>query len=1061
MATFTQTFYPLNGSPSNSTTIKPGLWWNYAKTDSGYSRTSAGSSNDLKKVETFTLTGLPSGVKINSITVEWFTTATRNNGNIYGSYYGWGKGIVYAGTVVDSKAIKAESDTYSGNTSWGQGKMVIPSDRISEYYNSNTKTLSCLFHYGISYPPKSPTSLSGLGQVGYNETTCYWWDIKITVDYIFPYTTLSTPSVTTGTVKLAPKGKTTLRWGASSNLTGGTNKVASYGIYRNGQEIATIDKEETEYTIEYDKDSYSDKEYYYQVRANSSEPGYESALSNRLTIQFCKKISPPSLTLYTDKNNTQATDIYIGKEGQPRITIAWGSLKSFGGKYDSITEISLSNINKSISTSNTSFTLPEDTVLNETTKYTLSITMSSTQTTEATVTVHVLEVGEVKFTSISSNGVGISLDPNDSTEKTTGPNIELKWNALERADGIDKIEYMLEINGSKGIFNTQSQNSLEEFNIIPYAKNDTEYTCSITPKVEATYGGYSLGSSNIITLKRMTQLIVADDDVTFSTDTESNSYSWQKVIMEVKKKERYKTVIFCYKRSEENDTSLQKNSYEFSENETLSYTHQLNESEYLNGTEIEYSVIIKDKYGEEATKTKTIRRYKVPEIEIEEVEQDSAAEGAEEVHVQFKAKDEYANPNGETGFCSIFMGYKGQWVQLQNSEGSKFNCNIIPNISTSNTIKNLLVSYGSFKDVLTTLAQELKDFTVSIPKIEFKIRVWNSDIWNTESTKEYENEEPPYAEKLLKDPIGINYRREITNLTLTCEGYTEDEIDEQGKQYFSSGGVLTFTVGASFLGIDGEEAKDKLTYKITKNNDIIIKDNKDVLEDINSDTTYSYAVTATTPYKDGSTEKSKEILINVRRYLAPTISVSNLVLDDTEGLSGTIDYTINGSDDKNSPNENIGNITIVFEGEGIEREEVSFSIINSGKYPFKIPVQEQKTQVTVTFTIKTISTGGIEKTAYYGPVLIKSMGIPFAIRKEGIGVHAPKDFNPGHEDAALKVVGNSDTNTIAEFVNNSNRQGSNISLNFNDTKVYLSLQIDENGEPYFAVLFDGIKKEET
>lgn len=49
------------------------------------------------------------------------------------------------------------------------------------------------------------------------------------------------------------------------------------------------------------------------------------------------------------------------------------------------------------------------------------------------------------------------------------------------------------------------------------------------------------------------------------------------------------------------------------------------------------------------------------------------------------------------------------------------------------------------------------------------------------------------------------------------------------------------------------------------------------------------------------------------------------------------------------------------------------------------------------------------------------MGIPFAIRKEGIGVHAPKDFNPGHEDAALKVVGNSDTNTIAEFVNNSNR----------------------------------------
>ena len=293
--------------------------------------------------------------------------------------------------------------------------------------------------------------------------------------------------------------------------------------------------------------------------------------------------------------------------------------------------------------------------------------MSSTQTVEATVTVHILEVEEVNFTSITSNGININLKSSDLTEKTTGPNIKLEWNTLEKTDGIDKIKYILEINSSGGgNFSVDTEQSLEELNIKSYIKNGEEYTCSITPEIEATYGGYSLGNPYTITLKRTAELKVADDDVTFSTDTKSNNYSWQKVIMEVKKKERYKTVIFCYKRSEEKDTSLQKNSYEFGENEALSYTHQLIGSEYSNGTEIVYSIIIKDKYGEEVTKTKTIRRYEKPKIEIEEVKQDSAAEGAEKVHVQFKAKDAYANPNGKTGFCSIFMGYKGEWIKLEN-----------------------------------------------------------------------------------------------------------------------------------------------------------------------------------------------------------------------------------------------------------------------------------------------------------------------------------------------------------------------------------------------------------
>lgn len=1021
MAIITQTFFPLQNTPSSSTEIIPGLRWTYEKTDSGYSRTSSSGKDGLQKVYNFTLDKLPSGAKVNSITVEWFTTATRNSNKISGDYYGWNEGRVFSGTT--TSGIEGTVSAY-GDGAWGQGKLSIPNNSIGSCYNSSTRVLSCLFFYDISYPPRSPTTIpTGAGKEGSNNTYCYWWDIKVTVDYTPPYSTLTTPSVTTSTVTIGPSQKAVLSWGGSSSS--GSNTITGYAIYKNGSQFDTVGEGVRSYDISYDNDL-SDSERYYQVQAISSATDYNSALSNRLTVRYYKKLVMPSLKLYTNINNSQANTIYIGKKNQPTVTATWGSLSSFGGKYDSIANISLTN-GESITSSDSSTILSE---IKETTTYTLNIEMASGQSGSITATVSVL-----------NNIRKAAFIPNLYEDGKTGPRINIEWEALEAIPG-GNISYELKVENKENenyISQTVLGNSYSNLDITSCVENSEKYICSITPKVEASYGGYSLGQSDILSLKRAAKPVVVSADgetsyITFITDTKSPVYSWLKVKMDVTNN-GYSSVTF-----KAGDKILKE--HIFTGGETSSdYIHEL-DANYPNGAETEYKVIVRNSYGEEHIETKSIRRYKKPTITIENISQDAG----ETIHANFIVKDEYA-ASTSSGKCLIFMEYQGQQMSLTNDS---LDCNLSSDITNKNYISGLLVSYTSIKEVLTKLAAELENFTVGKPAITFKIRAWNTEIWDEDISYE-DGDAYPYDEVAYAEPVKIDYRREVTGLALS---YNQSE----NKNYFSSNEEIEFNINANFQNIIGENVPDQLIYTITRGDNIVIQNNKERLGDISNDTQYTYKVIARTPYKDESTVfESESITINIYRYLAPTISVSNLILDEVKGLSGTINYTINGS----SKIDNISNAIITFDG---VYEEAGKEIILSdtaeaktGSYETSFTAPGQTEQTTATFTITTTSTGGIEKTASYGPVLIKVMGVPFAIRKHGVGVHTPNDFNPSPQNAAFKVVGNADTSEIAEFDNNSNQKETRIGFNLTNSgisaKVFLALKLDENSNPYLAVIF--------
>jgi hypothetical protein len=90
--------------------------------------------------------------------------------------------------------------------------------------------------------------------------------------------------------------------------------------------------------------------------------------------------------------------------------------------------------------------------------------------------------------------------------------------------------------------------------------------------------------------------------------------------------------------------------------------------------------------------------------------------------------------------------------------------------------------------------------------------------------------------------------------------------------------------------------------------------------------------------------------------------------------------------------------------------------------------------------LTTSSTGKASLSTTLGPFIVRAASIPLSIRRYGVGIHAEKDFNPDVNGAALRVVGNVNTDNVAEFVNgDSAGQATNIILNFNNDLAYLSL----------------------
>jgi hypothetical protein len=207
---------------------------------------------------------------------------------------------------------------------------------------------------------------------------------------------------------------------------------------------------------------------------------------------------------------------------------------------------------------------------------------------------------------------------------------------------------------------------------------------------------------------------------------------------------------------------------------------------------------------------------------------------------------------------------------------------------------------------------------------------------------------------------------------------------------------------------------------------------------IAADTTYTYVYTVRKQYSDAITEDFKSGSLNMRRWIKPNITLTNLDWT-TAGATPAIIGRIYSSTSKWGGSDVVGNIAFIevsistIDGSGAKTvmrqytfnststPALSDNLIGGNLYAgFQIGMSEMADTQLMADIIITSITGQTYKLTT-PMVLVKEQGIPFAIRRHGTGVNIPKGFNPATNEPAIQITGNMDTDNVATFTNGPNR----------------------------------------
>lgn len=948
--------------------VEEGEEW-YKLTESSY----------LKTTKDFKISGLPDkDITVTKVVLFWT-----------GSQYNNKSGYITNGTPkVNGISIKS-----------GAQSITLTDSSILENIK-NGYVLSILFTYYTptsTFPSEWPYDSSMVNKSFYSKFE--WKDFSIKVYYTLNNATLTTPSVNLSTVTIKSSESTTFTWGASSST--GSNIVSYYQIYKNGKEIeeAKVYPPDVSYSITGSSVG-SDSSAVFTVKAISSEPGYDSALSNSYTVQCYKDFVMPPLLLYTNKNSTQAPIITVGTSEPPSITAIW-NISDLGGTYDSIKSITFNNT--ALFTNAESYSI--GTISSKTT-YTLTITMKSGYSDTSTATANIATVGATSFTSASTGTVGSS---------TT-----YSWSEASGA-----TDYYFYLDGDIGDYSGTTTNTSINQNISNYVNNGSSFTFTIYPRANAPYGGYTQGTGIVASQTRAAKPAISGNiSITGDTDVPS-VYAYNTVNINITNASSYNRVTI----NANTQTSAIK---DFTNNSatTLSTSHNI--SSISEGTLITYTIKLYNSYGEESEYTYTIVRFQRPTVTITGVSTSSGVT-SKTATINFKITPSPHSASGNTYYYPE-ISYGSQTVKGVTT-------NIQYNNETSVQVSIDFQSSSTLRTGLSTLYDALRganDLPIGRPTLSFNIVVYDNAIGLSFYNKASTN----YSQV-------VDYRAYPTNSILTVSSSAE---------YPSSQDTIKLTSSASITDAVGNTGG--LIYNITRTNPYATFTGAsvdDVLGTINSDTTYTYTLTVSKQYKDGNASASLvPASINVYRFVPPSFTVSNLRWEQNK-LMGTINISDLGGSNNKAPN--ISNYTYTvkeIEGNNLYTKETPNGDYsnNQVEQDFTYLRTEGSKEIYLQIVVTANSKSGNFQQTILGPFLVKPSGIPFSIRKNGAGVHVEANFNPNTSDAAFKVIGNSDTDAIVEFSNGNNRRNSDILLNSNGTKMYLSLQCPEGKEPYFTIIFE-------
>lgn len=810
-----------------------------------------------------------------------------------------------------------------------------------------------------------------------------------TATWSYNYQTLSKPSnVGLSSTYITSSSSSTLSWSAVSNSPY-ANSVSKYEVYRDGILYKTI----TSGTSCSVSGAAAGTYYDFTVKAISNVSGYDSESSSAARLYIYGNNYSATLKLYTNVNKISANTIYMGASNRPDVI---PDLDVESADYDGYDPI-----------------LGVDKDYNTTTGvYTTTITFYSGRTTTATA--YVKPIGAPSAITFKGELTNNTIAAKD---------IKYSWDAIEVNNAT--VKYVIGTN---------------EITEPSYTKKITEITrgesfaLTVKPRAYGSYGGYTDGSTaTSTTVYRANAIedgtITAGIKGTNSNPEVANAY----VFGETTIWWNYSPATYggdltsiSYSRIQNDDTSTK---YDVGPETITSNNGSYGDNVgSLSKSTLKYTITFTDEYSQTYTVGPyTIEKLDAPTVEITGITGSTPVPPIQGATLHFVISPVGASTAADMRY-KIEVGYGDEFYEVQPEKvwGNDVSCAVQFNVKTANAAGKL-----------TTLYQALtRTDSAPLGKPILRYRLTAYDI----------NESLAEGVAYTTLPTDFTTKPTLTgNLTIT-------NLLNPSLDYASSQDSIKMSgINVVHKNFFGDATTDHLTNLLVRNgnttlfNRALTEANYDLSytaafgeNAITADTTYTYVYTVRKQYSDAITEDFKSRSLNMRRWIKPNITLTNLDWT-TAGTTPSIIGRIYSSTSKWGGSNLVGNIASIdvsistIDDSGVKTvvrqytfnststPALSDNMIGGELYAaFQIGMDEMAdTQLIADITITSV-TGQTYKLST-SQVLVKEQGIPFAIRRHGTGVNIPKGFNPATNEPSIQITGNMDTDNVATFTNGPNR----------------------------------------
>lgn len=810
-----------------------------------------------------------------------------------------------------------------------------------------------------------------------------------TATWSYNYQTLSKPSnVSLSSTYITSSSSSTLSWDAVSNSPY-ANSVSGYQVYRDGQAYG----QPTTSTSMSVSGAAAGAYYDFTVKAISNVSGYNSEPSSAARLYIYGNNYSATLKLYTNVNKTSANTIYMGASGRPDII---PDLDVESADYDGYNPTSDVTKNYNATTG----------------IYTATITFYSGRTTTATAYVKSIDAPSA-----------ITFKGELTNNTITAKDIKYSWDAVEVNNAT--VKYVI---GTSEITEPSYTKKITEIT------RGESFTLAVKPRAYGSYGGYTDGSAATSTTVYRANAI-EDGTITVGIKgTNSNPEVAQAYVFG-------ETIIWWNYSPATYGGNLTSISYSRIQNDNTATrydggpeTISSNNSSYgdnvggLSKSTLKYTITFTDRYDQTyTTGPYTIQKLDAPTVEITGITGSTPVPPIQGATLHFVISPVGASTAADMRY-KIEVGYGDEFYEVQPEKvwGNDVSCAVQFNVKTANAAGKL-----------TTLYQALtRTDSAPLGKPILRYRLTAYDI----------NES--LAEGVAYTTLQTNFTTKPTltgNLTIT-------NLLNPSLDYASSQDSIKMSgVKVVHKNFFGDTTTDHLTNLLVRNgnttlfNRALTEANYDLSyvaafgeNAITTDTTYTYVYTVRKQYSDVITEDFKSCSLNMRRWIKPNITLTNLdwttaeatpsiigrIYSSTSKWGGSdsanniasIDVSINTIDDS-------GAKTVVrqYTFNSTSTPALSDNMIGGELYAsFQIGMSEMAdTQLIADITITSVT--GKTYTLTTPQVLVKEQGIPFAIRRHGTGVNIPKGFNPATNEPSIQITGNMDTDNVATFTNGPNR----------------------------------------